>query len=454
MIVMLATDLDSYHRGRVMPETKTKILVCNAGSSSLKFSLFDAEDEALLADGGIDWIRKPTRLIFRRAGQPEIREELELEKHADAAARILDDLQAGPSPALASLEDVRAVGHRVVHGGERFTSAVRITAEVKREIEHLGELAPLHNPASLDGINVVEQVLPKALQVAAFDTAFHATLSEAARTYPLPQKWTRQWGIRRYGFHGLSHSYCAGQAAKMIGRRDLRLVIAHLGNGASVSAVRDGICIDTSMGFTPMEGLMMGTRSGSVDPGILIYLLRHKGLNVDALDKGLNYESGLLGVSGFSSDMRQVLAELPHNPDAGLAVDVYVHRIVKTIGAMAATLGGIDALVFTAGVGEGSPEIRKRVCEKLKYLGLELDRAANETCEPDADIAMPASIARILVIATREDLTIMRETRRLVGSSLGRYRGNEHARPSLIIDENNRQTSAPLGQKRASPVRE
>jgi len=240
----------------------------------------------------------------------------------------------------------------------------------------------------------------------------------------------------------------------MIGRRDLRLVIAHLGNGASVSAVRDGICIDTSMGFTPMEGLMMGTRSGSVDPGILIYLLRHKGLNVDALDKGLNYESGLLGVSGFSSDMRQVLAELPHNPDAGLAVDVYVHRIVKTIGAMAATLGGIDALVFTAGVGEGSPEIRKRVCEKLKYLGLELDRAANETCEPDADIAMPASIARILVIATREDLTIMRETRRLVGSSLGRYRGNEHARPSLIIDENNRQTSAPLGQKRASPVRE
>ena len=451
---MLATNLDSNHRGTAMPETATKILVCNAGSSSLKFSLFDAEDEALLADGGIDWIRKPTQLIFRRAGQPEIREELKLEKHADAAARILDDLQAGPSPALASLEDVRAVGHRVVHGGERFTSAVRITAEVKREIEHLGELAPLHNPASLEGINVVEQVLPKALQVAAFDTAFHATLSEAARTYPVPQEWRRECGIRRYGFHGLSHSYCAGQAAKMIGRRDLRLVIAHLGNGASVSAVRNDICIDTSMGFTPMEGLMMGTRSGSVDPGILIYLLRHKGLNVDALDNALNYQSGLLGISCISSDLRQILSELPHNPDARLAVDVYVHRIVKTIGAMAATLGGIDALVFTAGVGEGSPEIRKRVCGKLKYLGLELDPAANETCKPDADISMPASKARILVIATREDLTIMRETRRLVGSSLDRHRGNEHVRPSLIRDENNRQTSAPLGQKRASPVKE
>jgi acetate kinase len=434
---MLATKLDSNHRGRVMPETKTKILVCNAGSSSLKFSVFDAEDELLLADGGIDWIRKPTRLVLRRADQPEIREELKLEKHADAAARILDDLQAGPSPALPSLEVLRAVGHRVVHGGERFTSAVRITAEVKRAIEQLAELAPLHNPASLDGIRAVEQVLPKVPQAAVFDTAFHATLSEAARTYPVPQKWTREWGIRRYGFHGLSHSYCANQAAKMIGRRDLRLVIAHLGNGASVSAVRDGVCVDTSMGFTPLEGLMMGTRSGSVDPGILIYLLRHKGLKSDALDKALNYESGLLGISGLSSDMRQVLAELPHSPDARLAVDVYVHRIVKTIGAMAATLDGIDALVFTAGVGEGSSEIRKRVCEKLKYLGLELDPAANETCKPDADISLPASKARILVIATREDLTIMRETRRLVGSSINWRHGNEQIRPSLTIDETN-----------------
>src|SRR4030095_922634 len=388
--IMLATNSDSYHRGTVMQETATKILVCNAGSSSLKFSLFDAEDEGLLADGGIDWLTKPARLVFRVANQPEIREELKLKKHADAVARILDDLQAGPSAALDSLEDLRAVGHRVVHGGDRYTSAVRINAEVKRTIEELTELAPLHNPPSLDGINAVEQVLPKIPQVAAFDTAFHATLSEAARTYGLPRKWTREWGIRRYGFHGLSHSYCAAQAAKIIGLRGLRLVIAHLGNGASVSAVCDGVCVDTSMGFTPLEGLMMATRSGTVDPGMLVHLLRHKKLDVNTLDKALNYESGLLGVSGISSDLRQVLSQLPHNPDARLAVDVYVHRIVRTVGAMAATLGGVDALVFTAGVGERAAKIRKRVCEKLIYLGLDLDAAANENCYHDAYIATPA----------------------------------------------------------------
>ena len=284
---MLATNLDSYNPGAVAPETKIKVLVCNAGSSSLKFSLFDAEDEMLLANGSIDWLIKPARLAFRRANEPEIREELKLEKHADAVTRILDYLQAGSSAPLQSSEDLQAVGHRVVHGGDRYTSAVRITAEVKRKIEELTELAPLHNPASLEGINAVEQVLPKVPQVAAFDTAFHATLSEAARTYPLPQKWTREWGIRRYGFHGLSHSYCSTEAAKRIGRQGLRLVIAHLGNGASVSAVRDGVCVDTSMGFTPLEGLMMATRSGTVDPGILIYLLRHKGLDVEELDSAL-----------------------------------------------------------------------------------------------------------------------------------------------------------------------
>jgi acetate kinase len=418
-------------RGTLIPETKTKILVCNAGSSSLKFSLFDAEDEVLLADGGVDWLTKPARLVFRGANQPEIREELKLEKHADAVARILDNLQAGASAALQGPEDLRAVGHRVVHGGDRYTSAVRISPEVKRTIKELTELAPLHNPPSLDGINAIEQILPKVPQIAAFDTAFHATLSEAARTYPLPRKWTREWGIRRYGFHGLSHSYCSTETSKIIGRRDLRLVIAHLGNGASVSAVRDGVCVDTSMGFTPLEGLMMATRSGTVDPGLLIYLLRHKGLDAEELDSVLNSESGLLGVSGISSDLRQILSELPHNSDARLAVDVYIHRVVKTIGAMAATLGGIDALVFTAGVGEGSPEIRKRVCEKLKYLGLELDPATNETCKPDADIATPASKARILVIATREDLTIMRETWRLVASPMTQHSQANSARPLI-----------------------
>jgi len=418
---MLATKVHNCHTGTVTPNAQSKILVCNAGSSSLKFSLFDAEDEVLLVDGGIDWLRKPAQLIVRGANKPEIHKELKLEKHADAVAQIVDELQAGSSAALQSPEDLRAVGHRVVHGGDRYTSAVRITSEVKRAIEELTELAPLHNPASLEGINAVEQVLPGIPQVAAFDTAFHAALSEAARTYALPRKWTREWGIRRYGFHGLSHSYCSTEAARKLGRRGLRLVIAHLGNGASVSAVHDGVCVDTSMGFTPLEGLVMATRSGTVDPGILIYLLRQKRLSVEELDNALNHESGLLGISGTSSDLRQLLSELPHNPDARLAVDVYVRRIVQTIGAMVAILGGIDALVFTAGVGERAAKIRKWVCEKLKYLGLELDSAANENCHPDADIATPASAARILVIATREDLAIMRETRRLVGLSINQH---------------------------------
>ena len=426
---MLATNTDNYQRKAVATETNTKILVCNAGSSSLKFSLFDAEEELLLADGEIDWIRKPAQLVFRRAGQAESHQSLELDKHGDAAARILDALQAGSSPALDSPEDLRAVGHRVVHGGERYTCAVLITPEVKRTIEELTELAPLHNPASLAGITAVEQALPGIPQVAAFDTAFHSTLSEVTRTYAVPRKWTREWRVRRYGFHGLSHSYCAGRAAEMMGRRNLRLVIAHLGHGASMSAVRDGVCVDTSMGFTPLEGLVMGTRSGTVDPGVLVYALQRKGLDGDALDKALNYESGLLGISGISSDMRQILSALPHNPDARLAVEVYVHRIRQTVGAMTATLGGVNALVFTAGVGERSQEIRKRVCENLDYLGLELDRTANEICKPDDDIATPASKARILVIATRENLTIMRETRRLVASSMTQRSRARNARP-------------------------
>ena len=342
-------------------------------------------------------------------------------------------------PRCTGSADIQAVGHRIVHGGERYTGAVRITPEVKRAIAELAELAPLHNPASLDGINVAEQALPGVPQVAAFDTAFHATLSEAARTYPVPGKWRREWGIRRYGFHGLSHSYCASRAAEIVGREDLRLVIAHLGNGASVSAVHNGLCVDTSMGFTPLEGLMMGTRSGTIDPGILLYLLRHKGLEVNALDKALNHESGLLGVSGVSSDMRRVLSELPSNPDARLAVDVYVHRIRQTVGAMAATLGGIDALVFTAGIGEHAPEIRRRVCENLNFLGLELDRRANETCQADADVAVPASAVRILVIATREDLAIMRETRRLLTSTGEPHESN--VRGCSITEQNLRRAA-------------
>jgi acetate kinase len=396
-----------------------KILACNSGSSSLKFSLFEADQELLLATGGIDWTTRPTRLVFRRPGEPETREELHLREHSEALGRILTDLQAGPSAPLQDIRDIDAVGHRVVHGGKQFTAAIRITAEVQTGISGLSELAPLHNPASLLGIQAIEKTLAWVPQVAVFDTAFHTTLPAAAQTYALPRIWRTEWGIHRYGFHGLSHAYCARRAAEMLGRSGLRLVIAHLGNGASVSAVRNGICIDTSMGFTPLEGEVMGTRSGSLDPGVLLYVLRRKGLTVEQLDHALNHESGLLGLSGISSDMRRILKRAANDPDARLALEVYIHRLVQTIGAMAATLGGVDGLVFTAGVGENSVQVRELVCNHLGHLGLRLDAAANALCIPDADIASHASSGRILVVATREDLTIVRETKRLIRSETG-----------------------------------
>ena len=386
-----------------------KILVFNAGSSSLKFSLFEAEDERLLADGGIDWKSEPTRLVMRRHGAAATSQRLQLNSHADAVARVIGEISATNG-------GIDVVAHRVVHGGARYAHAVHITPAVRDAIDELAELAPLHNRPSLQVIDAARATLPNVPQVAAFDTSFHSTLPADARTYAIPRTWTREWGLIRYGFHGLSHQYCAGRAAEMLGRTDARLIIAHLGNGASLSAVRVGTCIDTSMGFTPMEGLMMGTRSGSVDPGLLIHLMRKHGLDADGLDRALNHESGLLGVSGISSDMRQVLEAMPHSENARLAIDIYVHRLRQTIGAMAATLGGVDALVFTAGVGENAPEIRRRACENLGFLGIALDAQANVSCKPDGDIATPASAARVLVIATREDLTIVREARRIVGT--------------------------------------
>ena len=389
------------------------MLVFNAGSSSLKFSLFEATGERLLAHGGIDWSSQPPRLAMRRdGGGQRAPRELPVRTHADAVAGILREIGSD------ALRAVNGVGHRVVHGGARYASAMRIDNEVRAAIAGLSELAPLHNAPSLAVIDAAAGALPLVPQVAAFDTAFHATLPEAARTYPVPRAWTRDWGVRRFGFHGLSHQYCAARAVEMLGGRSAaRLIVAHLGNGASVSAVRDGVCVDTSMGFTPMEGLMMGTRSGSVDPGLLIYLLRERGFDAERLDRALNHESGLLGVSGVSSDMRQVLEAMPHHEDARLAIDVYVHRLRQTIGAMAATLNGIDALVFTAGVGENAPEIRRRACANLGFLGIALDEQANAQCKCDADIASTGSPARVLVIATREDLTIVRETRRVLSAA-------------------------------------
>jgi acetate kinase len=416
-----------------------KILVCNSGSSSLKLSLFKAEDESLLAEGSIDWATHPSRLIYRRANQPEHQEELGFQEHGSAIARLLREMLEGPTAVLRDKREIKVVAHRVVHGGQEYTSAVHITPEVERVIGELSDLAPVHNPASLEVIRVAQRVLPAVPHVAVFDTAFHRTIPAAGRTYAVPLKWTRAWGVQRFGFHGLSHAYCAVRAAKMLGRNNFRLIVAHLGNGASVSAIRNGKCVDTSMGFTPLEGVVMGSRSGSIDPGLLIYLLRRKGLRVDQLSHALNYESGLLGISGFSKDMRQILDRISTDPDARLALEVYVHRLRQAIGGMAATLGGVDALVFTAGVGENSAKVRELACENLRHLGLELDPTANARCKADVDISTQASPGRVLVITTREDLTIVRETKHLLRSQNDNL-GNAGDSPATSQAKKDKQT--------------
>jgi acetate kinase len=269
----------------------------------------------------------------------------------------------------------------------------------------------LHNPPSLATLAAAQDALPEVPHIATFDTAFHATLPPQAWTYPIPARWTNEWGLRRYGFHGLSHAYCARRAAEMLGSRPAgRLVICHLGHGCSASAVRDGRCIDTTMGFTPLDGLMMGTRCGSIDPSIVLQVQQHHGLSVEQVEKALNKESGLLGVSGVSADMREVMsAAEAGNRQAELALAVYAHRVRQAIGALAVTLGGVDALVFTAGVGEHAAAVRQSICTGVACLGLKLDAAANAASHPDADVSTPDSAGRILIIATREEVTMLRE---------------------------------------------
>jgi len=395
-----------------------RILLLNAGSSSLKATLVDTSDDRTLASGLADWAGSVTRYRYSGPDGNERSAEVSWKGHAKAVQRfVLDLIQVKPA-ALPDLSALRAVGHRVVHGGP-FTSSVRITSEVRSRLAALADLAPLHNPPSLETLAAAEAELPGVPHVAVFDTAFHATLPPEAWTYPVPESWTRDWGIRRFGFHGLSHAYCARRAAEMLGRRseDLRLVICHLGHGCSAAAVQGGRSVDTTMGFTPLEGLMMGTRSGSIDPSIVLHVQERHGLTTDQVETALNRESGLLGVSGVSADMRQVLdAARGGHERARLALSVYAHRVRQAIGALTVTMGGIDALVFTAGVGEHARQVRESTTAGLECLGLELDRKANAECKPDAEISQPGSRGRILVIATREDVTMLREVIQVLGT--------------------------------------
>lgn len=398
-----------------------RLLVINCGSSSLKYNLFDTADEANNVRGQIERIGQPCMLHTCRRGQDQTRHELPAGSHREAFAAMVKGLLEAPRPALRSLQQLGAVGHRVVHGGSRFTQSAVITDEVIQGIEAVSHLAPLHNPVNLVGIREARRVFPGVPQVAVFDTAFHHTLPPYAHLYGLPYEYYEK-GIRRYGFHGPSHLYVGLKAAEFLGRpfNALELVSCHLGNGASVCAIDHGQSVDTSMGLTPLEGLIMGTRAGSFDPAILIHLMRSEGLGPDELDRLVNQESGLKGISGISNDMREIerAAEQGH-PRALLAIKSFAYQVRKCIGAYTAAMAGIDALIFTGGIGQGSAGMRGLACQTLGCLGITIDETKNHAAcgrETVCDIASDGARVRILVIPTDEERMIARETLRAIGS--------------------------------------
>lgn len=393
-----------------------KVLVLNSGSSSQKSCLYEIGERLLddpphcLWEGKIEWEGDQAQFSIRNSHGFSRTGRLTDGPRAQATERLLQGLWGGGTQAISGPSEINVVGHRVVHGGiHRFEPAF-VTPEVKSDIEGASAFAPLHNRAELDGMETIARLLGSVPQVAVFDTGFHHKMPLAAATYPGPYQWFEQ-GIRRYGFHGINHQYCAERAAQLLGRelKSLKLVTCHLGNGCSLAAIREGRSINTTMGFTPLEGLMMGTRSGSVDPGILIYLMRQQHLSGDQLDDVLNQQSGLLGISGVSGDMREILAACKNgNERAQLAFDIYVHRLRAGIGAMAADLAGVDVLVFTAGVGENSPESRAAVCDNLAFLGVSLDPTKNARPLTDSDISAASASVRVLVIHAQEDWMIAR----------------------------------------------
>jgi acetate kinase len=400
------------------------ILVLNSGSSSQKaavYALADSipdEPQEPVWQGKIEWDGPSAEIAIRNRQGARISDRVAVEPRKQATAQLLESIWSGPAAILRVPSEISVAGHRVVNGGREFREPAIVTPQVKAAIERMAVFAPLHNRAELDGIETVAQKCGAVRQVAVFDTAFHRQIPDAASVYPGPHEWQEQ-GIFRYGFHGINHQYCAHRAAYLL-RKDLnslRLVTCHLGNGCSLAAIRDGHSVDTTMGFTPLEGLMMGTRSGSVDPGILTHLMRQTNLTGEQIDDMLNKKSGLLGISGISSDMRQVVAAMKQgNARAGLAFEMFVHRLRSGIGAMAAVLGGMDALVFSAGIGENSPEVRAATCANFDFLGVQLDAGKNAKPALDADISGDGARVRVLVIRAQEDWAIARDCWRLANA--------------------------------------
>ena len=394
------------------------ILVINCGSSSLKYQLINSDSEAVLAKGlceriGIDG----SVLTHTPAGKDKVRIETPMPNHTVAVQLVIDALTNAEHGVIKSLDEIGAVGHRVVHGGEKFASSVVITDEVMKAIEECNDLAPLHNPANLIGINSCKEIMPNVPMVAVFDTAFHQTMPEKAYLYGLPYEYYEKYKVRRYGFHGTSHDYVSNRAAQLLGkkREDLKVIVCHLGNGASVSAVDHGKCVDTSMGLTPLEGLIMGTRSGDMDPAICDFICQKEGLTSAEMNTVLNKKSGVLGMSGVSSDFRDVEAAANEgNHQAAAALDAFYYRVAKYIGAYTAAMNGVDVVAFTAGVGENNIGGRVEICKYLGYLGTEIDLDKNNVRGEERIISKDGSKVTLLAIPTNEELAIARQTLALV----------------------------------------
>ncbi|MDE7472628.1 MAG: acetate kinase [Muribaculaceae bacterium] len=396
-----------------------KILVLNCGSSSVKYKLIDTDNDKTMAEGGVEKIGLPDAFLkFKKADGSKQIQQLGLIDHKGAIEAILANLTDPEVGCIKSYSEINAVGHRVVHGAEKFNKSVLITDEVLDQVKDCYDLAPLHNPANVTGIEAIEAVLPGIKQVAVFDTAFHQTMPAKSFMYALPYKYYTNDGVRRYGFHGTSHRYVSARVCEFLGIKPegTKIITCHVGNGGSITAVLDGKSLDTSMGLTPTEGLMMGTRVGDVDPGALAFLMKKYNWSADDLQRVINKESGLLGVSETSSDMREIDAAISEgNEKARVALEMYEQRIIKYIGAYAAEMGGVDIIVFTGGVGENQAGVRANVCRPLAFMGVELDEAYNATVHgEEAVISTPASRVKVCVIPTDEELMIARDTRAIV----------------------------------------
>ena len=399
-----------------------KILVLNSGSSSVKYKLIDLEGgkDATLAEGGVEKIGLPGGFLkYKKADGSKAIDELGEINHLQAIKAILAKLTDPTDGCIKSYDEIEAVGHRVVHGGEKFSESVLIDDAVKAKIRECYDIAPLHNPANMTGIDAITELMPNVPQVGVFDTAFHQTMPAKAYMYALPYKYYTEDGVRRYGFHGTSHRYVSQRVCEFLGvnAADVRIITCHVGNGGSITAVEHGHSVDTSMGLTPTEGLMMGTRVGDVDPGALTYLMGKHHLSVDDLQRVINKESGIAGVTGISSDMREIEAAVNAGDErARLGLEMYEQRIIKYIGAYAAEMGGVDVIVFTGGVGENQTGLRADVCRSLAFMGVELDEAVNAKSRgEEVEISTPASRVKVCVIPTDEELMIARDTEAIVG---------------------------------------